>query len=58
MESKLRQKVKKSSTYEITSVLEKRSKGLLTYNTTIKMLTRLGMTEEEARQILDDRDAQ
>ncbi len=49
---------KKSSTYEITSVLEKRSKGLLTYNTTIKMLTRLGMTEEEARQILDDRDAQ
>ena len=49
---------KKSSTYEITSVLEKRSKGLLTYNTTIKMLTRLGMTEEEAQQILDDRDAQ
>lgn len=49
---------KKSSTYEITSVLEKRSKGLLTYNTTIKMLTRLGMTEEEARRILDDRDAQ
>lgn len=47
---------KNSSTYEITSVLEKRNKGLLTYNTTIKMLKRLGMTEEEAVQILNDRD--
>lgn len=54
---KLRQRKKKRvSTYEITSVLEKRKKGLLTYDTTVKMLARLGMTEDEAKQILNDRE--
>ena len=50
------QNIKQSSTYEITSVLEKRNKGLLTYNNTVKMLMRLGISEQEAKAILDDRD--
>nr|DAZ62428.1 MAG TPA: RuvA, C-terminal domain [Caudoviricetes sp.] len=44
------------STYEITSVLEKHSKGLLTYNNTIRMLIQLGMSRDEAQSILDDKD--
>ena len=47
---------KRVSTYEITSILEKRNKGLLTYNNTVRLLEKLGLSENEARQILDDKD--
>ena len=48
--------MKRVSTYEITSILEKRNKGLLTYNNTVRLLEKLGLSENEARQILDDKD--
>ena len=52
----VKQAFRKVSTYEITSVLEKHSKGLLTYNNTIRMLIQLGMSRDEAQSILDDKD--
>lgn len=52
----VKQAFRKVSTYEITSVLEKHSKGLLTYNNTIRMLIQLGMSRDEEQSILDDKD--
>lgn len=42
--------------YKITSVLGQRKRGSLTYNNAIRMLERIGLTEEEAKQLLDDKD--
>ncbi|MGI6117825.1 MAG: phage portal protein [Bilifractor sp.] len=42
--------------YKISSILEKRSKGQLTYNNAVRMLTRLGLDEDAAKQMLDDKD--
>ena len=47
---------KKPTMYEITSILTKRNNGNLTYNNALRMLVRIGLDEEEARLLLDDKD--
>lgn len=47
---------KEATMYEITSVLGQRERGSITYNNALKMLLRLGLDEEEARELLDDKD--
>jgi SPP1 family phage portal protein len=44
------------SMYPITSVLQKYSNGKLTRNNAVKMLKMLGVSEEEAAAMLDDKD--
>lgn len=50
---------RKASMYEITSVLNQRRRGQLTYNNALRMLTdELGLEEERARTLLDDKDSE
>lgn len=49
---------KQPSMYEITSVLDKRRRRVITYNNAVKMLVRIGLDEEEAKSLLDDKDAE
>ena len=49
-------KKNRGSTYEVTSLLRKYKRGELTRNNAIRMFAVLGMTEEEAIQLMDDRD--
>lgn len=45
-----------ASTYEITSLLRKFKRGEITRKNAIKMFARLGFSEEEAQELMDDRD--
>lgn len=50
---------RKATMYEITSVLNQRRRGQLTYNNALRMLTdELGLEEERARTLLDDKDSE
>ena len=45
---------KEPAMYQITSVLGQRKRGQLAYNNALRMMVRIGLSEEEARQLLDD----
>lgn len=46
----------KASVYEITSVLQKYQEKKISFNNAVRMLVRLGYTEEEAQTIISDKD--
>lgn len=47
---------REATMYQITSVLGQKKRGTLTYNNALRMLERLGLDTNEAKELLDDKD--
>lgn len=47
---------REATMYEITSILGKRKRGDITYNNAVRMLERIGVDEDEAVRLLEDKD--
>lgn len=49
---------KEATMYQITSVLNKYSRGQLTYNNAIRMFAKIGVDADEAKELLEDNEVQ